>query len=363
MKNFFFIFVFSILYNFVHATDSLRAYYSMVAKAEWAVCEGNFSQVASLYRIAFLYNANPFYTDILRALNAELELADLDTIIIEQYFRQILLTRGWHAVERTHTDNFLNRFRIGRLGNNIEKLISQYFSADTSDLQLKIMLMHSEDQRVRRESMGFLDTCYSGTLYDRRIVYTDSINNLKLLELLRTNPEILDENVVGFSTVQQIETLLMHQTYTSFDAREYLLQAVRDGIFDARTYARLSDRYHLFVSRDNDTLAGVFSGDYFGTHNLWNFEVPNEKSLSLIFTDERNRTIKNNRRAEIFLGDILDASFREFCMRNRGGTQRTFLLSMDELNSMLNHFRDINIQFDYYIANEKDFDFNFKRTE
>jgi hypothetical protein len=358
-----FIFLLLLLSNFAKATDSLRAYYSTVAKAEWAVCESDVSQAASLYRSAFSYKAKPFYTDLLQALNCELQLEDLDTVTCEHYFKQILLKRGWHAVERKNADNFLNPYKSGRLGDNFEKLINRYFSSDTNVLQHQIMSMFNEDQRVRREAK-YLDTC-DGNRCDKNIVYTDSINNLKLLKLLQTNPEILNENVVGFFGIFHIRGLLMHHTYTSFDANGYLLQAVKDGIFDARLYASLFDRYYMHVLSANDTTpTGVFSDDYYGTWNLYNFLVPeNNKSLSLIFTDERNRVVKNSRRSKIFLEDVLDSSYRKFRLQDKGGRKDTFTLCEEQLNSMLNNFKNQNIQFDYYIPNEKDFDFNFKRTE
>lgn len=359
--------LFILLSDFVFAQDSLRAYYATVAKAEWAVCENNLSQAASLYKTAFTYKSKPFQVDIRMALDCELQLDVLDTVTCEHYFTQIVLERSWGLIEKEYNDYFINTHKSGRLGSNFEKLIEQYFSMETNALQKQIQQMQEDDQRVRFESQGWLDTCADGNLCDKKIVCVDSVNNIKLLELLKTNPEILDENVVGMSCISYIGTLLNHQRGHDFLAHPYLLEATKKGIFDARKYAKIFDVFYQF-GYENDTAKqeGVFEGDYYGTFNLYNFfDSENNKSMSVIFTDERNRRVKNSHRSEIFLEDILDFSYRTFCRQDlpgfRKGYRERFEIPESALDGLLDFYKRSNIQFDYFIPNEKDFD--FKRAE
>jgi hypothetical protein len=358
-----FVFLFSMLSNFTYATDSLRAYYATVAKAEWALCESDFSKAANLYRKAFSYKEKPFGLDLFRALDCELQLNVLDTATCEHYFEQILQKRVWGAFEEKHNDNFINRHKSGRLGESFGKLIDRYFSLDTTALQHQLIWMNNEDQRVRRESPGWPDICDDGNECNKKVMYVDSINRVKLFELVRTNPEILDENVVGSSGISAIELILNHQRTIGFDVdvNAYFLQAVRNGIFDARRYAKIFDIFYVFGNNDT-AIPGVHMSDYYGTWNYYNY-VSENKGLSIILTDERNRAVKNSRRSEIFLEDILDFSYRINCKYKQGIFTETWHVDDSEIDDRLDRFKRFNIEFDYYIPNEKDFDLYKKFAE
>lgn len=343
--------------------DSLRAYYATVALAEKQVCENNFSQAALSYKKAFTYKVSPFYVDVYNALQCEMKNTPIDDSVCIKY-AILLLKKGLYRDDDTFWwTRFLKSIPVEK--HKIMEVLLPFYSLKYNDKNRIIDTMFENDQRIRtngidKNNISLLDSI-------------DNINKIKLLELLK-NIDYLNEDVVGNKYITtNIKVMLIHQygynKNVEFDVNECLLNAVKNGVLDARFYASLYDRWY------ENNVTFVYEEGYFGTSLLQLFcdsitfghDVCEKYVAYLNFnrndTADINNIAKINfHRADIYLGDVINESYRRFDLTMNYVffiSPMSLSLRADPNNTVTKNISNLlnkGFDIDYYIQDERDFD-------
>ena len=341
--------------------EDLLIYYKQVAIAENHIISQQYDSAAFYYRTAFANKQYPFYMDLNNALLCEVKSSVQDIPICQSYF---------HKLVRLGLTSDRFSLLIGNSDWNIFKgIVDTTIVVRSKDW--KEML--NDDQSVREYCRKLnKGNIYSGTCLDS-IRFIDTVNVHRIRNTYKT-ANLFEANLIGNQGEGAMLTIFMH---VFKDNRAFfmpiLLEAVHQGVFDARVYAFFVDREY-----DDGTKLSFVGGPY-GTHSLMVFceEADDifcfecKKHIAIFHFDKSDldniRLLQeiNSRRKQIYLGDVIQDRYRTFklkmCRKEGFLTSNLPVICGDspEFNGRkyIQWWKDNNMEITYFIQGEHDFNF------
>lgn len=241
-----FITLFSILIN-GSSQNNIQLYYENVNKAELAICDSNFNEAAHFYANAFSYES-PFNKDLIIANNISLIICNYEKIL---NYAILLKQRGYNI--SIYPDSIDQSYY-----SKLKVIFDTTKDISNHILQCEIDSLQHEDQRIRK------DGNYRKNLIENRRI--DSINYSNLIILLNTvfskNEKIVDQNVYNTIHLIFIHNLNEYKDSLVYDVnpQNILMNAVINGLFDAREYAQIYDYYQARIDARNSNTTTMFYG-------------------------------------------------------------------------------------------------------
>lgn len=376
MKTILLLIFFLYAYN-TYALDSLSQYYSIIGNAENAICKNDITKATRLYKQAFLYKKNPFFNDLSNALLCEIDVNNSlnDTTTCRNYFKKLLQQGLWR-------DSMVNAPYISELKNSrqwylFKQILDTLHPLPYCEKSNKLNELLKRDQLVRKSCQNYRSDCID------EIKRIDSLNNLEF-KILFQNSEYLDENVIGNYFIRiHLRTLLTHQiSWSLFDVNDLLLNAVKEGILDARIYAAMADRFYIQQNIEKPTSEDIpifmYGGEY-GTELLRLYcddafvdektgKFNCNKIIAYIMVNYNDSSMLNElefvnkNRSKIYLDNIIDESLRRIYLTQMKSYKSAIpiLMNYDSgigREKILNLRKEHNWKIYSYIQNEYDIDF------
>jgi hypothetical protein len=245
--GFTFLFVFIITTG--NSQKNIQLYYENVNKAELAICDSNFKEAAHYYASAFSYES-PFNKDLIMAKYISFLICDFEKAF---NYSVLLKKRGCNI---TYQIDSLNQLYY----NNLKVIIDTTVDISNHLLQLQIDSLKNEDQRIRKQEN------LQNRLVEIRIIDSTIFSNLIIIlnQTFSRNEKIVDQNIYSAIHLIFIHNLKALENFDSLaydvNPKNILMNAVINGLFDAREYAQIYDFYQARIDARDSTTSTMFYG-------------------------------------------------------------------------------------------------------
>lgn len=339
----------------VQAGQNLREYYKQIAMAENYILAENYDKAAIHYREAFKNKDFAFQYDLINASICEAKSSNPSREACLSYALQIAKLRGKTTFHEALEE--IGKSQLFKLDDSI--VVQSYVDKELAQI---ISDMFDKDQGIRQEKV-------SGHIAIHKV---DSLNMIQFRELIKSK-KVLDERICP--ATNELKTLFIHwfRYHDFFDFyNPVLLQAVHEGTFDARIYARLIDFKYMWLKNSPYSTHGVYGSHFFtiNKENCTNGYLNCKYYVFSTFNRNNPEEVKllndiDASRAEIYLGKTITDKVRDFKMHE----QRLKKIGLNFISSSIDiTIRDVNtfkekmqeIQKQnsdciYYITGEHDF--------
>ena len=266
-------------------SEKVKAYYKNVFSAEDSIIIGKYSEASKLYNKAFSL-IKPFCNDLKNAVFAEI-YGKRDSVLILKYL--------YHVVNFNCDTEFLSNSIIKNLpfynylvGNLNKKHVVQNKINNTLDIILK------DDQHIRDSCRKvFGADFYEPPLAKKRIMYIDSLNLLKIQDILDNyNIDSINKNGLFAMNIVILHNNAWHRLNILYKIKDLVLK----GKFDARVYAELICRLPESYERKDTYKKFELYKDYGLSKNY----VIGKYMFTEMYDDSTLKEVNNDRRG-IFL--------------------------------------------------------------
>jgi len=343
-------------------TQNLQVYYKKVRLAEDFILKQDFDKAAKYYRKAFENKHQPFHRDLVNAAYAEAKSSNPCKKTTQGISREIA---------SFHNMNLYRGFQhFDDVDENLFKLTDTIYPSAVNQEAVRIIReLMKKDQEIRRVE--------GVTIAEMREV--DSLNIIQFKELMQT-ANILNERTIFPENLMTLFTHWLRYDNALAYFEPVLLQAVRDGVFDARLFAKLIDNR----SYDIGIIPRMSSFSTYGSQFFFFYRYRGDCKKHGVFgckfyafstydkhNPEHVRKLKqmDENRAEIYLGKTIEDNIRDFKLHKLKWSEDfdsfSFLVQSFGLSLIGNrgHFmesmtenRDTIQDFIFYITGEHDFD-------
>lgn len=271
--------------------NPVALYYQYVYAAEDSIVAGNPRSASALYKLAFTQK-EPFSVDLKNAINVELLLAE-DTAAMAEYLQKYIMATGdtnfAHHNKPIEASGYKD-FLLQKI-KNVKPVFDQKLVAQLERID-------DADQLVRDSCAQKHADFYHDLGCRERIQATDSLNQVKILNLLANNnlneSKILSEgwNVIWLVT-------LHNSAWSRYQLHAALKKKVYSGEYDARQFAYLADRCYEngFLAKHRDSL--VFNETIARYYTNGSYVV--NKTLFTYLLNEKESRIVNHNRKQIYM--------------------------------------------------------------
>lgn len=321
IKAIFFIFI-TICSIRLFGQKEVKNYYNHVNKAELAICSKNYELAAKHYHKAFETEIM-FSRDLNNSFIVNYKYTDNENRAIQDAW--ILAQRGLK-----YQSLIDDTIKYADLYAQLKVIFDTTTTTIIPELAKILDSLKKEDQAIRKYCVAYNDTCVD------QVKRIDSLNLLTIKRLYEKYGSINEINS-GPKGMFNLFLILLHNTQWKQHPKDVAYQNMLSGLFDARKYAELEDRYTTSIMKQKSRFRFGDASNSYIIHKTLFLVVPKDvkqvnKNRKQIFLEQFSDTEKkqififNNRDSEFSIASryVIDYGSKEENIKNETAEQEKF---------------------------------------